>query len=186
MAIIQSLAEPPGPHTPGAKWGIMDICLEIIVNPATHTLTDSDKHARRLKAGDILSVLDIDEQTDKISQGNYQPKNVLSSPRTGFLYLNNAPSKSLKAFQLQLQRSETPVLPDEPADPNTPSPHHLVKIGSKANCQFDLESLSTEDQNSLETNRFINLNWGQFRSQCNQKQQDRVLQDSDIKEPGDN
>jgi len=76
----------------------MDIYLQIMLSAPNHSLP-ADKAARRLTVGDIIGGGLAADMATIDGQGDYIPNDVISSPRTGFVFIKDVPNVAIQKIK---------------------------------------------------------------------------------------
>lgn len=150
----------------------MNLTLQILVEPATHTLSDPDKNARRYAVGDLIMVFDADEVAP-YNGANHILRDVISSTKFVFVHVRNAPDRPLEIIRERLLDSDVEI--------GTFDGQRSV-IGYYRRKRFNLDpnSIPTPVRSRLQTDRQVTVNWGQLKGYVKNLRANVQLSDTDL------
>ena len=156
----------------------MNVTLQILVEPATHTLADPAKNARRYAVGDIVCVWDADVVAP-YNGTNHLMLDVISSTKYVFVHVRGVPDRPLDIIRNRLLADDTEVgtFWDEEDQRNT-----LAIIGYYRRKRFNavLANIPTNIRNRLQSDRQITVTWTQVKTYIKNLRANTPLSDSDI------
>lgn len=117
-----------------------DYCLEILINPSNHVIPDAAKNARRWEAWDIVDIYPADKKGTR-TVDTYTPHVAVGMPRTGYLFVTDAPEYDLAFIK--------GILADINMDENDGT-----LLGRR---RFKCDGLSGALQTELDTNRYTTV-----------------------------
>lgn len=183
----------------------MDIYLQIVIDPPTHTPVDPDVAAALPRRGDIVGG-GLASSIATLSGSNYDPNDVIGSPRLGFIFLRDVPNRAIQRIRrLANGHSEIRIrqrtIPAEVYDNREPGsygpfvsePTLLSRDGDNVTLEgevltkarasrwgFRASDIPAGARNQLLSNRHITLTWTQARSILRDNILDRYITDSDL------
>lgn len=151
----------------------MNLTLQILVEPATHTLSDPEKIARRYAVGDLIMVFDADEVAP-YNGVNHILRDVISSTKFVFIHVRNAPDISIETIRKRLLDSDLDI--------GTFSDGQRDVIGYYRRKRFnlDINSAPPPIRNRLQTDRQVTINWGPLKGYVKNLRANAQLTDADI------
>jgi len=142
----------------------MPIALQVMINQSDSFL-GFEKNARKYINGDVVKVYSVAPWTTKV-RNDYVPNDLpITSPRTGFIFIDNEPVALLKRYNQVLCAPREDI-----AD----------SIDKVRDWGFDLTHLTTPNYQELIDNKYTTITWGQLKAFLKKKSEDRLLLDSDI------
>lgn len=150
----------------------MNLTLQILVEPATHTLSDPAKNARRYAVGDIIMVFDADVVAP-YNGTNHILRDIISSTKFIFVHVRNVPDRSLEAVREKLLDSDVEI--------GTFTEGRAI-IGYYRRKRFNavLSSIPTNIRNRLQSDRQITVNWTQVKNYVKNLRANAQLTDTDL------
>lgn len=153
----------------------MDISLQVIVVPATHTLP-TEKHERRYVAGDIVDVISTAKLADWDGT-EYRVRGGITSPRLGFVHITGIPDRPLERIRNKLTRpyvDRDSVLVANPTG----------AILKRRAWRVPPTSIPAPIRNRLQTRREITVTWAQVKNFVANKMDGAALTDTSFDTDG--
>lgn len=151
----------------------MNFTLQILVAPATHTIADPAKNARRYAVGDLVCIWDADVVAPFNGTAHLM-RDVISSPKFVFVHVRGVPA------QVTLERAQERLLArDEEfgffdGEMTVLAYHRRKKLGAV------LADIPTSVRNRLQSDRQITVTWTQVKSYVKHRRENRQLADGDL------
>ena len=147
-----------------------DFCLQVIVNEATHVISDPAKDARRYRRGDIIDVfIASDIGTLDVPSGDYIPNEPIGSSRLGFIFVKDAPDVSIDKAKAWLSRQELNAAQVENPD-----------VLKRRIMQLDVPSIPPAVRQEILDNKYITFGWTVVRDFILNKTTLATVIDSDL------
>lgn len=151
----------------------MNLTLQILIAPATHTISDPAKIARRYAQGDLVCIWDSDVVAPYNGTAHLM-RDVISTVKYVFVHVRNVPA------QVTLDRARNRLLAED-IDVGT-FEGEVVIIGYYRRKKFGvaLANIPTNIRNRLLSDREITVTWTQVRNYIKHIRENRQLVDGDV------
>ena len=146
----------------------MDVALQIIINEPTHPLQNPEQEAMRLKNGDIMQAF-LATRIGDLSGSDYIPRQPVTSPRMGFVFITGVPNVVIKKLHRFLTSEHMDI--SDPLD---------VKTLVRRKWGIPFAGVPAPILNELQTNKYITVTWTQVKNYLRNKIEDRLINDTDL------
>lgn len=150
----------------------MNLTLQILVAPATHTIPDAAKAARRYAVGDLVEIWDADIVAPYDGTAHLL-RDVISSMKFVFVHVRGVPDRPLAAVKARLLDSDIEI--------GTFDGERIV-IGYYRRKRFNLvlADIPTNVRNRLQSDRQITVMWTQVKNYIKNLRANAQLSDADL------
>jgi len=140
----------------------MDVAVQICLFPATHTIPDTLKNARRYLQGDLVRCW-LAGTWETLQGQDYVPDEPITSNRTGMLYIRDMSDLlSIEYINEILSSCISEHIMNE-RDELEPVPVRRRKF------RLDLNRMNNPTRNALLEDRYITISWNQAKNLVNKK-----------------
>ena len=150
---------------------MVDVTLEIMLEPPTHDLSyDPEKAARRFRRGDILDVIRTDTFAELDVNGDYRITEGIGNLRFGYIHLLNVPNARAQQMRRVLTRDSGETITRQTNDPELGlvDTEHLDNWRKRA-YRIPRSVIPTAARTKLLAEREITVEWTTFRSRIRRK-----------------
>lgn len=151
----------------------MNITLQILVEPATHTLNDPAKASRRFAVGDLIMVFDADEVAP-YNGVNHILRDVISTTKFVFVHVRNVPDVNLDVLRENLLASDIEI------GTFTEGIHDIIGYYRRKRFNLDINNLPTSAKLRLQADKQITINWSQLRGYLKNLRANSQIRDIDL------
>lgn len=150
----------------------MNLTLEILIAPATHTIADPAKAVRRYAVGDVIGVFDADVVAPH-NGTNHILRDVISTTKFVYVHVRGVPDRPLDVVREKLLDSDVEV--------GTFDGERVI-IGYYRRKRFNvvLSSIPTNVRNRLQSDKQITVTWTQVKSYIKNLRANAKLSDADL------
>ena len=150
---------------------MVDITLEIMLEPATHDLSyDADKNARRFRRGDIFEVHRTTDIATLDGSGDYRLPSIGTSV-FGYIHVKNVPLAAALKIRAALTKDTGETITRSVTDPDTGEVTEVVEPyhSRRRKWRIPRSVIPAAAKTKLLAEREITVEWAVFRDKIRRK-----------------